>query len=148
VGTGIGPGGSPCPDARVAIPAAATAAPNHIQNFLISFLPCALLYTAKFAQVPKFYQKLQENTRPIAGSFPPYQPTPATCVLETIPIVSHFAQTPPAPNVIHISASFDPSLAHTHSHPYSRARRTAPGEFRHAHNPRSIRPRALLIGPK
>jgi hypothetical protein len=91
---------------------------------------------------------VKKNPSPMAGSFLPYQPTPTTCVLGTIPIVSHFAQTPRALNVIHSLASLDPSLARTHSYPYSRARRTAPGEFRHAHNPRSIRPRALLIGPK
>jgi hypothetical protein len=69
---------------------------------------------------------------------------PITGVLETIPIVSCFAQTLHAPNVIQSFAGPDPSLARTHSHLYSRARCTAPGDIRHAHNPRPSRPRALL----
>jgi uncharacterized membrane protein YtjA (UPF0391 family) len=38
VGTGIGPGGNPCAGARVAIPAAATAIPSHVQIFFILIL--------------------------------------------------------------------------------------------------------------
>src|SRR5580658_2405608 len=69
---------------------------------------------------------------------------PTAYILEAIPIVSCFAQTPRAPSVIHSLAGLDPSLARTHSHLYSRARRTAPGGIRHAHNPRPTRPRAPL----
>jgi hypothetical protein len=47
VGVGIGPGGSPCPDASAAIPAEATI-PAQIHSFFISFLLFSLLYAGKF----------------------------------------------------------------------------------------------------
>jgi hypothetical protein len=47
VGVGIGPGGSPCPDASAVIPAEATI-PTQIHSFFIAFLQSSLLYTREF----------------------------------------------------------------------------------------------------